>query len=340
MSGFERWPDLACDRMGGAALATSDEFFAPKENLVKRSPPVFEEGRYTDRGKWMDGWETRRRRGPGHDWVVVRLAGPARIRAVVVDTRHFDGNHPGRASLDACRVLPEEAPVPTRGGWIGADPGWTRVVEEAPVEPDAENVFLVADAGRWTHVRLNIAPDGGVARLRVHGEPRPDWASLAADGAPVDLAAAVHGGRVVGSSDARFGPAANLLLPGRGLDMGDGWETRRRRGPGHDWVVVRLGCRGIVRAIEVDTLHYRGNHPDRCGLDVADEPEEDDDSDLDGLAWRAALPPARVGPDAVHRFGAPRLASATATHVRLTIHPDGGVGRLRVWGEPRIGEER
>lgn len=334
MSGLARWPDLARDRMGGVALAASDEFFAPKENLLKAGRGVFEEGRYTDRGKWMDGWETRRRRGAGHDWVVVRLAVPARIRAVVVDTHHFRGNHPERASVDACELAVEKVPGPGSAEWI--DRSWVRLVEESPIEPDAENAFLVADPGRWTHVRLNIHPDGGVARLRVHGEPLPDWTALAADGGPVDLASAIHGGRVVKASDARFGEAGNLLLPGRGLDMGDGWETRRRRGPGHDWAIVRLGRRGVVRAIEVDTLHYKGNHPARCGLDVADAPGADDEEGLDDLSWSEVLPPRPLGPDSVHRFGAPELEASTATHVRLRMHPDGGIGRLRVWGDPSL----
>src|SRR6185369_14861184 len=135
--------------------------------------------------------------------------------------------------------------------------------------------------GAVTHVRLNIFPDGGVARFRVFGRVQPDWDAPADldDEARAhvalglrDLAAVKNGGRALACSDAFFGPMNNLLLPGRPADMGGGWETRRRRGPGHDWILVKLGARGTPAVIEVDTAHFKGNHPDRCTLDALDAP--------------------------------------------------------------------
>ena len=209
--------DLAAARVGGRALRANDEFFAPKENLLAPGRGVFIEGKYTSRGKWMDGWETRRRRTPGHDWCIVRLGIPGVIRAVTVDTNHFRGNHPEACSLDAS----------VRNQWV-------EILSRSPLHGHAENEFQIASDARVTEVRLNIYPDGGVARLRVWGEARPDWSRLAHR--RIDLAAVGHGTVPVAASDEFFGEPLNLVMPGRPANMGDGWETKRRRGPGHDWV--------------------------------------------------------------------------------------------------------
>ncbi|MFN2384094.1 MAG: allantoicase [Gemmatimonadota bacterium] len=324
------WPDLAAERLGGRAVAANDEFFAPKENLLKPGRGIFIEDRYTDRGKWMDGWETRRRRTPGHDWCVVRLGVPGVVHHVVVDTNHFRGNHPERASLDAAWVGADHG----EEGFADADLTWTSILPESPLTPHAENAFPVDDPRGWTHVRLNIYPDGGVARLRVHGTAAPDWARLEGAGEPVNLAATAHGGLVLGCSDRFFSAPGNLLAPGRGADMGDGWETRRRRGPGHDWVVIRLGRRGLLRRVEVDTAHFKGNFPESCSLEVHDAgpaPRSAEAAPLpDDVEWREGLPRAPLTADAEHVFTAPDVAALPATHVRFNIFPDGGVSRLRI----------
>jgi allantoicase len=322
-SAFRRYPNLASERLGGRAVHANDEFFAPKENLVAAGAPIFDPDRYTDRGKWMDGWETRRRRQPGNDWCVVRLGIPGRIRGVVVDTRHFKGNHPESASIEACEIADEP------GSWDAAP--WETLVERSPLAPDGPNEFPVEDDRRWTHVRLSIFPDGGVARLRVHGEATPDWADLVAQG-PVDLAAIEHGGRVLAASDEFFSAPENLLMPGASTGMHDGWETRRRRGPGHDWVVIRLGRRGRIARVEIDTHHFKGNYPESASLEVADAPEAGDALPVES-AWTEVLALTRLDPDDTHAFAPPRIQPADATHARLRIYPDGGVSRLRVYGE-------
>ena len=228
--------DLAAARLGGTALLANDEFFAEKENLLKPGRGIFIADKYTDRGKWMDGWETRRRRTPGHDWCVVQLGLRGMIKQVDIDTNHFLGNHPPFASLDAVCLtngLPKE---------IEALP-WTAILDKSPLNPGSQNLFAITSDETWTHVRLNIFPDGGVARLRVYGIVVPDWSKLKADEL-VDLAAVENGGVPLACSDMFFSSMNNLIMPGRSENMGDGWETKRRRGPGHDWIVLKLGLPG------------------------------------------------------------------------------------------------
>jgi allantoicase len=326
---FTELIDLAGERLGGAVLLANDEFFAPKEQLIRAAPPVWREGEYTARGKWMDGWETRRRRTPGHDWCIIRLGCAGRIRGVVVDTAYFTGNYPESCALDACSLDDLEA----ERTFADDDVAWTEVLTRSPLRGDERNRFAVAADARFTHVRLNIFPDGGVARLRVHGDVLPDWPRVLRGGGWVDLAAAQHGGRVVDCSDRHYGSPLNMIMPGPAAGMHDGWETKRRRGPGHEWAVVRLGAPGTVRRAVVDTSHFRGNAPGSCTLDAC---ESDDDAPPPTASWRPLLTRTPLQPHAVHDFAAQLADAGRATHVRLSIHPDGGVARLRLFGEPDV----
>jgi allantoicase len=308
---FTDLTDLAAQRLGGAVLTANDEFFASKENLLKGGEAVWKEGEYTDVGKWMDGWETRRRREPGHDWCVVRLGLPGTLRGVIVDTAHFRGNYPESCSLEACAV--EGYPTPEE---LAAAP-WIEVLPRSPLEGNAKNRFPIErETGRF-----NIYPDGGVARLRVHGEVAPDWRRLTRHGGEVDLAASGNGGLVLSCSDMFFGNRHNLILPGPPLGMHDGWETRRRRGPGHDWAIVKLGARGTIHRVEVDTSHFKGNAPGSCSIEGCDETRD----------WKEILPLTPLRPHTLHRFDE-IAAAGPVTHARLNIFPDGGVARLRLFG--------
>ena len=326
--------DLACERLGGAVLLANDEFFAPKESLLKPGAPVWREDAYTERGKWMDGWETRRRRTPGHDWCVVRLGLPGVVRGVIVDTSFFRGNFPEACSLEGIEVEGVPDPVALASDAPGAAPvagggaSWHELVARTPLAGDARNAFTVAGEHRVTHLKLRIFPDGGVARLRVHGEARPDAARLAR-GRVVDLAAMENGGFVVLCSDMFFGHRQNLILPGRSTHMGDGWETRRRRGPGHDWSIVRLAARGSVERIELDTDHFKGNAPGSCSLERCDAAGVEPSALPGGVRWLPLLPETPLQPHARHAWD---VSGAAATHVRLNIFPDGGVARLRLIG--------
>ncbi len=323
---FRELIDLASERVGGVVLAANDDFFAPKENLLKAARPVFREGEYTDRGKWMDGWETRRRRTPGHDWCLIRLGLPGVVRGVVVDTSHFRGNYPDACALEACEMAGDPSPAELETA------RWTEILPRASLRGDCENSFEIRGARRSTHVRFHIFPDGGVARLRIHGVVEPDRESLARE-REVDLASVRHGGVVVASSDMFFGNRNSLILPGAPLGMHDGWETRRRRGPGHDWAIVRLAGRGVLRRIEVDTRYFKGNAPGSCSVEGLDLPEASAEAVPPADAsWNEILPRADLSPDAVHRFEEEVRDVGPVTHARLNIYPDGGVARLRLWG--------
>ncbi len=320
---FTELPDLAAERLGGAVIAANDDFFAEKENLVKAGDPQWREGEYTDRGKWMDGWETRRRREPGYDWAIVRLGIPGVVRGVVIDTSYFTGNFPEEASIEACSAEGNDDVERTSGGGIR----WETLLPRSPLKGDARNAFAVAGNGkRVTHLRLNIFPDGGVARLRVHGEVAPDEAVFAA-GKDVDLAAMVNGGYVVSCSDMHYGNRQNLILPGRSTHMGDGWETKRRRGPGHDWAIVRLARRSVIERVELDTDHFKGNAPGKCMIEVSDAPGNFDAASAN---WEQLLPQTSLDAHSRHHWDVPH--AAPVTHARLNIYPDGGVARLRLFG--------
>jgi allantoicase len=319
LEAFAGYVDLAGAAVGGVALSTSDDFFAGKENLVKPGPAQFDPTTYTDRGKEMDGWESRRKRVPGHDWCVVKLGIPGSIAGVDIDTHHFLGNHPPFASLDA--VHADDASV------LAGEVDWVRVLPSSPLRRGSNNLLPVRVDGVFTHVRLNVYPDGGVARLRVFGRPAPE-----PTGGRVDLASLALGARPLACSDMFFSPMTNLLLPGRSAYMGQGWETRRSRPPGEDWIIVQLGVPGAVESILLDTGHFKGNYPDRALVE--------------GLYWPDAPPQALIGhPDWAPITGWTRLSAdrehtvpCTArgpwTHLRLRIVPDGGVARMRVFGVP------
>jgi allantoicase len=334
--------DLASERLGGAAILANDEFFASKDNLVKPSPAIWIEGKYTDRGKWMDGWETRRRREPGavsavsavsYDWCILRLGTPGIVHGVDVDTSFFKGNYPESCAIDSCD-LPHLA-----GAEAANAASWREILPRTALAGDAHNLFPVTEAPKATHVRLRILPDGGVARLRIYGDVVVDWARLAKRG-DVDLAAAEHGGLVVACSDMFFGSRHNLIMPGDAQGMADGWETKRRRGPGHDWTIVRLGTRGAARRIEVDTRHFKGNAPGSCSVEACTSGDAaaapDGTGNLRGQTpWQELLPQTPLQPNARHVFEDEVRAVGDVTHVRFNIFPDGGVGRLRVYGRPR-----
>ena len=315
--------NLASPRLGSRAVRCSDDSFAAMDRMLQDGPAVFEPGRYDTYGKYMDGWETRRRRQGGHDWCVVRLGARGTIRGVDLDTSHFTGNYPPAASLWASDAE--------------AEPGddvalWTEILPATSLGPSAQHYLEVGEPGPWRWLRLNIYPDGGIARLRVLGQPAPDW-STAGDG-PIELSALENGGRVIAYNDAHYGNVWALLSAGRGRDMGDGWETRRRREPGHDWLILALGAAGTIERVEVDTAHYKGNYPDRCSLQASRVTFGTDRSLVtQAMFWPALMSERPLGPDAIHVFEGKDLADlGPVTHVKLNIHPDGGVSRLRIMG--------
>ena len=315
--------NLAQSRLGAEVTYATDDFFADKARLIDPAEPEFIPGKYDENGKWMDGWESRRKRIPGHDWCVVRLGAAGLVAGFEIDTSHFTGNYPPGAEIEVCRS--GEA-VPDDGI------GWTKVTGRLALNGD-DRVYVPVDHDEpVTHVRLHIFPDGGVARLRVWGRVAKDWSSVDAN-ERVDLLAMENGGRGIIANDEHYGCIENLTAPGRGVNMGDGWETRRRREPGHDWAVLELGAPGMIEEIVVDTAHFKGNYPDRCFLQAAPaaagSPEE---IAAASESWPLLLPEAKLEADKVHVFRDGLADLGAIRFVRLNIIPDGGVSRLRLIG--------
>lgn len=315
--------DLAQPRLGAEVVYATDDFFADKARLIDPAPPVFIPGKYDENGKWMDGWESRRKRVPGHDWCVIRLGVPGIVAGFEIDTSHFTGNYPPGAEVEIC-VSPDTVP--------GDDAGWIKVTPRLDLKGDDRVWVPLQHAAPATHVRLHIYPDGGVARLRVWGRVDPDWSSVGPDQV-IDLLASAWGGRGVIANDEHYGAVGNLTAPGRGVNMGDGWETRRRREPGHDWAVLELGTLGRVSEVVVDTAHFKGNYPDRCSIQATVEargaPHE---IAVQAESWPVLLPEVKLQADHVHTFKAELADLGPIRFVRLNIYPDGGVSRLRILG--------
>ncbi len=324
--GFTKLPDLAAERFGGKALLCSDDFFAEKENLLKPGRGIFIADKYTDRGKWMDGWESRRKRTPGHDWCIIQMATSGKIYGVDIDTNHFLGNHPPHASIDACYIEPG-----SNNDLEKAE--WKEILPKSPLKAGSQNFYEIKDRNVYTHLRLNIYPDGGVARVKIYGEVFKDW-SLVTEDESIDLAAALNGGRSILCNDMFFSHMDNLIMPGRGINMGDGWETKRNRTPDNrDWVIVRLAHKGIIEKILIDTNHFKGNYPDSCLLEgcnilIADENK----LHTTAIHWITILPQVKLSADNEHYFENEIGSKEPFTHVRLSIFPDGGISRMRIWG--------
>ena len=331
--------DLASERLGGRALSCSDDFFAAMQNMLRAEKPAFDPNAYTDRGKEMDGWESRRKREPGYDHCIIRLGCAGRVIGFDIDTSYFLGNHPPYASVEGV-MAPKGSDVESLQRMA-----WRELLVQSPLGPGSQNLFISGDTEPVSHLRLNIFPDGGVARFRAFGHALPDWPRAAIDvealaAVPagvaavdwIDLAAITSGGITIACSDAFYGPTNNLLLPGPAENMGGGWETRRKRSPGHDWVIFRLGARGTPRMLELDTHFNKGNSPARASLEVLDSPPQRITDLIASTAWRPAMPEVVIRPHARNSFCEQLDVGGPVTYLRLNVIPDGGMSRVRVWG--------
>ena len=321
---FDRHINLADEKLGAEAIFATDDFFADKQRMLKTEAAEFIPDLYDDNGKWMDGWESRRKRHEGYDYCIVRLGLPGSIEGLNIDTSNFTGNYAPSASVDACYVADGQDPQ--------AETVWTEILGSESLQGDSQHLFSLTGDTVYTHVRLNIYPDGGVARLRVYGKPSINWDNIAAD-QEIDLAATVNGGRAIACNDEHFGVMGNLLNPGRGVNMGDGWETARRRTPGNDWVIIALGNKGSVNRIEIDTAHFKGNFPDSINIQaacVAGGTEEQ--IQAQSLFWRELLPAQKLSAHNIHNYQEQVNALGDITHIRVNIYPDGGISRVRMFG--------
>jgi len=326
--------DLLAQQLGGRALACSDDFFAEMGNLVKPGRGVFLPDEYTDRGKWMDGWESRRRRGGAdHDWCILKLGVPGKVKALDIDTNHFLGNHPPYAAVDALF-----APDATAQDLIDGD--WQEILPQSPLKAGSQNIFVAPTEGAVSHIRLRIFPDGGVARLRVYGDVVTDW-RLTEDREKtvvmvrpneVDLVSLRNGGKALACSDMFFSPMENLILPGSAANMGGGWETRRKRTPGHDWIVLEFGARGTVTMAVLDTQFFKGNFPESASIEVIDAPGARITDLIASDAWKTLVNRTPMESHKRFHFRDELEDTGPATHVRVNTFPDGGLSRLRLYG--------
>lgn len=318
-----RHPNLASADLGTRVISCTDEFFAGAERMVQASEPVFIVGKFDDHGKWMDGWETRRRRNGGYDHAIIELGLPGVIRGLDINTSHFTGNFPPAASVLACNSK----------GDPDANTVWVELLPASSLNGNSHHFHEIQDERVWTHLRLNIFPDGGVARLRVYGQPACDWDSRDPN-ALYEVSALANGGRIVAYNDAHYGVPTGLIKPGRGVNMGDGWETRRRREPGNDWLILELGHAVTVEKIEIDTAHFKGNYPDRISMQAARVAESTDQSLVtQAMFWPELLGEQKTEMDKQHFYEGEQIkAIGPVSHVRLNVFPDGGVSRVRVWG--------
>lgn len=314
-----QYVNLADERYGARVLSASDEFFAKASRMLSSAAPIFHPGRFDDHGQYMDGWESRRKRVAGYDWSIVQLGLPGQIVGVNIDTSHFTGNYPVAASIDACQVKKGEEPDQ-----------WQEILRAVTLEPSSPHFHPISVSGQWTHVRLNIYPDGGIARLRIFGIVQPTEAK---SGEEVDLLAIENGGRAIAASDEHYGNPWALLRPGRGINMGDGWETRRRRTPGNEWCILALGRPGRVARIILDTAHYKGNFPDRCIIQAANTSLDNPKSLItQAMFWQVLLVEQKLSMDAIHTFEKEQLIDiGPITHIRVNIIPDGGLSRVRLF---------
>ena len=323
---IQRSVDLAAERLGGETLGCSDDFFAEMENLLKPGRGIFIEDKYTERGKWMDGWESRRSYGRDNgrdsDWCLIALGVPGKILGFDIDTNHFRGNSPQMVCVEACQSKDKPS----------FDQVWTVILPKVEVNAHSQNIFELEDKSDqiWTHLRLTMFPDGGIARCRVYGYPIADPAQFL-PGELIDLAAIKNGGMAIRCSDMFFSDKNNLLMPGRGINMGDGWETKRRRDPGPDWSIVKLAFKGTISKVLIDTAHFKGNYPDRFSLQGFNG--SDDEALACGDKWIALIAETKLEANHEHTFIDEVINTASSfTHVRLNIFPDGGVSRMRIMG--------
>jgi allantoicase len=322
---FTKLTDLAAERLGGKVLYATDDFFAEKENLILPTRGIFITDKYTERGKWMDGWESRRKRTPGHDWAVIQLATSSRISGFDIDTNFFLGNHPPNASIEAVNITNPQ----TITDWETV--AWKEILPKSHLDAGSQNLYECESNEIFTHLRLHIYPDGGVARFRVYGEVFKNWDAVSTDQV-IDLVAAINGGQALACNDMFFSAMSNLIMPNRGANMGDGWETKRNRTPNNrDWVILKLAHPGTVEKIVVDTCHFKGNYPDSCSIEFCTS--DNDEAVINNGNWQSLLPQQKLSADHEHEYVQEINKHQAITHVRLNMFPDGGISRLRLFGK-------
>ncbi|KAJ7178372.1 galactose-binding domain-like protein [Mycena crocata] len=322
---FSGATELSSVALGGRVVSVSDDFFAEAFHLLLVEPAPSLRGQFGPKGALYSGWESRRH-NPAYDWCIIQLGTSGSVSGFDIDTSHFNGNEAPHVSVDVHSGLASEEPGKD-------DPGWVEVLPKEAMLPTSRHLFCIPETMGVNFVKLNMYPDGGIARFRVYGHVN---AVHPQDEAEVfDLAHVFAGGRVEFTSDQHFGVGSNLILPGRGKDMGDGWETKRSREKGHkDWAIIKLGAPGALEQVEIDTAHFKGNFPESCEMHALSISDDVDWSRTKGEdhEWSLILPRTKLGPHRQHYFQLDNVKGKLYTHVKVTIHPDGGLKRVRIIG--------
>ena len=316
--------NLASPKIGTKIIEVSDDFFGEASRMLNDKEPVFIEDKYDEHGKWMDGWESKRRRDGGNDWAVIELGSPGIITEIDIDTSFFTGNFPPFASIEG--IYSDQKP--------SKDSDWIKILSKTSLKGDSDNKFKIESKTKVNYIKLQIFPDGGVARLRLFGEVKLDWDIYNNKKDLIELSSLKLGGSIVAYNNAHYGDVSALLSDGRGKTMGDGWETRRRREPGNDWIIIKLATKGLIKKIEIDTAHFKGNYPDQASVQASnfDENKSLEEIINDSQNWKYILDKSKLQADNIHNYEIDDTSTEGVTHVRLNIYPDGGVSRLRIFG--------
>ena len=315
--------DLAQSRLGSKIVYKTDEFFAPAKRIINSWPPVFKEGVFDKHGKWMDGWETRRKRSKGHDYLILKLGKPGKIYKVDIDTSYFSGNHPTKVSMQACF---SKKNIPNKNS------KWTTILKKKSTKANSHHFFNIKNKSIFSHIKLNIFPDGGVARLRVYGaiENKKKFGKKI-----FNLTSVLNGATPIVCNNEHFGRAENILAPGIGKNMGDGWETRRSRGKNFDWLIIKCATAGRVSKIQIDTHHFKGNYPDKCSLQAAYINSKISNKSIvnSSKKWKLLLNKVKLNAHKKHNFQNKLMKNKKVNYVRINIFPDGGISRIRMFGK-------
>ena len=316
--------NLASPKIGTKIIEVSDDFFGEASRMLGDKEPVFIEDKYDEHGKWMDGWESKRRRDGGNDWAIIELGSPGIITEIDVDTSFFTGNFPPFASIEG--LYSDQKP--------SKDSDWIEILPKTSLKGDSGNKFKIESKTKVNYIKLQIFPDGGVARLRLFGEVKLNWDNYDNKNDLIELSSLKLGGSIVAYNNAHYGDVSALLSYGRGKTMGDGWETRRRREPGNDWIIIKLATKGLIKKIEIDTAHFKGNYPDEASVQVSNFHENKglEETINDSQNWKYILDKSKLQADNIHNYEVDDTSIEGVTHVRLNIYPDGGVSRLRIFG--------
>jgi len=314
--------NLAEPRLGSKVIFKTDDFFASANRIINPNPPIFKEGVFDKHGKWMDGWETRRRRKKGHDYLILKLGKPGKIHKVDIDTSYFNGNQPSKVSLEACF---DKKKTPNKNS------KWVKILNKKSTKPNSHHFFNIKNKSIFTHIKLNIYPDGGVARIRIYGNMK---INKQFGKKVINLTSVLNGASPIACNNEHFGRAENILAPGIGKNMGDGWETRRSRGKNFDWLILKCATAGNINKIQIDTHYFKGNYPDKCSIQAAYLNDKISPQNIVNKSknWKLLLNKVKLHAHKKHNFKNMTMKNKKINYIKINIFPDGGISRIRAFG--------